>query len=258
MEPLPEILANSSVFTGEREFASVFQKAGRRGEPYLLRMINTDDKKLQPLVEAALKSLGTDEKKIRAQTIKDLSHSKDYIARRAMVRLKSFKPNPAMAEEISQAGSILVKKLDDRFLRTNALDTLEAGWVSKDQLPELLQRLQTSTFEGNQIIPIIKILRDPSSYEPLAVFLVNNPQGERGVREALISFGPPAEDAAMKLVGSKNFVANRSGLQILAEIGGKKSLNALTNAAPTLVKLDPGCRVQLATTIARIKEREKK
>jgi hypothetical protein len=146
VEPLLEILANSSVFTGEREFVSVFQKAGKRGEPHLLRMINTEDKKLQPLVEATRKSLGTDEKKIRAQTIKDLSHSKDYIAHRATVRLKSFKPNPSMPEEISQAGSILVKKLDDRFLRTNALDTLQAGWVSKDQLPELLQRLHTSIF----------------------------------------------------------------------------------------------------------------
>jgi HEAT repeat protein len=237
---------------------NLLKKAGKKAEPHLLPLINTTDGGLKNEIEMALTAMGTEEKTLRAQSVKDLSSEDQFIRRNAAERLKKYKPDPTMEEEFRAAGTGLLKMSKEPLNGPLALDVMKTGWVSKDLLPELLERLEKGGFEATRIVEILAILKEPSSFEPIAVYLSKHPFAERQVREAFIAIGSPAEEAVMKLVGNTNVVVNRSALQILGEIGTTKSLNALTKASATLTRIDLGSRMVLNATITKIKERMKK
>ncbi|MFQ3591856.1 MAG: hypothetical protein SNJ82_01550 [Gemmataceae bacterium] len=135
---------------------------------------------------------------------------------------------------------------------------MKNGWITRNQLPELLKRLEDSKSVTTRYVEVLAILKAPESFEPLALYLDKNPFAHTSVRDAFIGFGPPAEETAMKLVGHRTIFVHRTALEILGAIGTSKSLNALTKAAPVLVKLHPSCQQQLHDAIAQIKARQKK
>jgi hypothetical protein len=256
---IPVLLALVEKRSSLRQVFDAFGKVGPKAEPSVLGFLNSTDFGMRIEAERTLKQMGTSEKKIRGQSIRDLEHSNEAVRKLAIDRLKRAKPDAEDAEETRRAYVVLEKWLDDPRLGRDAWETILSGWVSKEGLPILLEKLEKNErggLEAPRIIERIASFKDPSSFEPLAVAFAKNPfLSEKQIYEAFVSFGPEAEDTAMKMVSNAKSAVNRTGLKILAEIGGPKSYTALTKEAPKLRKLDPGCVTQLNMTIAQIKTR---
>jgi HEAT repeat protein len=242
----------------DEEVVRVLKKAGKKAQPHLLGVLNASQLRVRQEAEKALLALGVEEKELRAQTVKDLTSPNESVRTEAIKRLSKYKPDPDREEERTSAARILMTKLDTTRDGILVAEAMRAGWVTKEQIPELLKILENGGYEAPRTIEILMNIKDPRSFEPIAVFFVKQPRSELVVRKAFLSFGSPAEDTVIQLVGNPNVTIHRSALQILAEIGTTKSANALTKASPVLLKRDPSSRIQLTTTIAKIKEREKK
>jgi len=232
------------------------RKVGKKAEPYVVQAMNKIDSTINKELDVLLAEWKTDEKLQRDQTVKDLQADDWQIRRNAVRRLIKLKPDPTQSEQISTAGEALITLSSDIRVGNYAFDAMKNGWVSKDQVPSLINGLKGGNSTAVRYIEILGLLKAPESLEPMALYLDKNPFAERQVREAFVAFGPEAEETAMKLVGHRNLGVHRTGLQILGEIGTSKSLNALTKAAPVLVKLHPSSQQQLLNTVAQIRARQ--
>jgi predicted Zn finger-like uncharacterized protein len=232
------------------------RKVGKKMEPYVVQAMNKIDSTINKELDSLLVEWKTDEKLLRDQTVKDLRADSMDIRRNAVRRLTKLKPDPTQSEQISTAGEALLKLSSDFSMQTHAFDAMKNGWISQNQVPALINGLKDGNTTALRYIEILGLLKAPESLEPMALFLDKNPFAERQVREAFVAFGPGAEETAMKLVGHRNLGVHRTGLQILGEIGTSKSLNALTKAAPVLVKLHPSSQQQLLNTVAQIRARQ--
>jgi hypothetical protein len=253
---LEKLWANSAI---DDQVNATMVKAGKRAEPYLLPRLNSVNYSRRVSMDQHLAKIGIEEKLLIAQSVKDLNHESVGVRENAMIRLAKYKPSNASEANRNEAGRLLLAHSPaNRPMNGYAVETMKAGWVTKDQSPELLKRLEEGGINAPTIVAILVKLNDPGSYEPLAQYYAKNPQVERMVRPAFLTFGAPAEDAMLKLVGNTNAEVNRTALQILADIGTSKTLATLSKETPTLLKLHPKCGIQIKVTTAKIKAREKK
>lgn len=101
-------------------------------------------------------------------------------------------------------------------------------WGGKYAGPVLAQLLrENSTFVEDEICEQLAILKEPSAIDALVEKLMEPGMNSEKVAKCLVAYGPMAEDSILANTRAENMMTTRLIVQVLAEIGTKKSLPAL-------------------------------
>jgi HEAT repeat protein len=150
--------------------------------------------------------------------------------RKAAEYFAAAKPDHPRRAEVAAELTRLVK--DDQASRPAAAKALLV-WVTKDQVPDLidaLQKLKNDISTPPLIMQMLGKLQDERAIAPVAEFLPDHFKNQAAV-DALIAMGPMVEDEVLKYLDDEHWEAREGACKVLKKVGTKKSLPALRKAA---------------------------
>jgi HEAT repeat protein len=108
-----------------------------------------------------------------------------------------------------------------------AIDALKK-WADASCVPALIKLLESSdSHRGGEIAEVLGQLGDARAAEPIAEALAREGFGGHWYEEALQHLGPAAEPAVLPLLEHRDDHVRRSAIDVLAEVGGKQSVERL-------------------------------
>jgi HEAT repeat protein len=166
----------------------------------------------------------------------ELRHRQAKTLRKAWEAKKAYASEAAVtrAEEIDDIQH--VSNALDPLLKEKDLDTREAvtkaltRWGTKKNVEGLIPLTEASG-GGAEVVRInackaLGKIRDPRGLQPVLKRLTDQWDGSRGVVDAMIAFGPMAEDTVLPLL-ERDRAARAQAITILVHIGTEKSLAKL-------------------------------
>jgi HEAT repeat protein len=144
----------------------------------------------------------------------------------------------------------IISRLEDFHARGEAKAALIVyGAMAENHVLKLLNHNEPDV--RSAACEILAKIGSPRSYEPIAALLTND-RNRGPAANALIGFGPPAEDEVLKFVTHSDRDTRSRACEILVKIGTKKSLPALEKAT---MDSDLLVRTYSTEAIAEIKKR---
>ncbi len=168
-----------------------------------------------------------------AANLVDLSSNWGSNRREALARLKLIDPSEVTDVELRKEIARAIRAI---VMQEGAFDQMDAAaclctWAGKHSVPYLGEMLRQRHSSTDQAALVELIARFPGDESARAI---SSLVGERSVNEAacmaLAKMGSVAEDAVLEITPVADRLQCLSGIQILAEIGTKKSLPLLQKA----------------------------
>ena len=178
---------------------------------------------------------GSVERKITPDDLKrimtNLDSADDNVRRSAAYQLQNVNLDEASEAVLNKMTNLVSDP--DQAVRA-AASKIIADHGTTEQVPLLLKLLKDNESYNNQaIIAGLGRLKDPRAVEPLVAAVARGRESYPAVN-ALIQFGPVAEDSVLTLTKEKNVETLRNACSILKMIGTAKSLEPLKQ-----IMLDP-------------------
>jgi hypothetical protein len=170
----------------------------------------------------------------------------------AVNRLKDYEA--PLPEKQAEVAALLMKIVKDKGDR--AFDCMLAlgVWATDTELKEVKEYLGDSKFAKAAAIVYSKRKYAPAGKD-LAPYLEGGPVDRKDVVQALILIGPESEVLVVPYLMSKKKDAIRGALDVLAKVGTKKSVDAITECGKTYMK-DNNISVAVKQALSKIEERE--
>jgi len=162
--------------------------------------------------------------------LKEIESTDNPLRRRlALTRLSLIKADESRRRDVAKLLHTYLSD-PDRPTQSAALRAL-AVWGHKGNLPRLLPLLDDKdTFVRQLVFPALARTEDPRAAEAMAPLLANL-RDRGGVAAALRSMGSVAEDPVIAILEHSDHFTRAEACNILAEIGGPKSVAALKKLA---------------------------
>ncbi len=167
-----------------------------------------------------------------SRNLEDLRSSNGFDSEKALKRLAdvdtSKLTDAAMRKDIAQA--IRAVAFDSSEMPNTRIVAIKGlvHWGGKYAGPLLVQLLrEDEPFIEDEIYRQLAVLKEPTAIDLLVEKLMEMGRSSEKAGKCLIAYGPVAEDSILANTRAENFMVTRNIVQVLAEIGTKKSLSAL-------------------------------
>lgn len=153
----------------------------------------------------------------------------------ALLRLCTVSAQLASADEDRKIVAPAIKSFIDQkdnsvFDRAKAIKGLPV-WGGSYSTPILLDIIKSDNFGpiARACFEALAQLKDPRSAETLVDVMLNDHMNSDEAAECLKAIGPVAEEAVLKAPKPKDFIVAEKVIEVLGEIGGRKSLLKLSS-----------------------------
>ncbi|MDB5311039.1 MAG: hypothetical protein JWO38_5241 [Gemmataceae bacterium] len=166
----------------------------------------------------------------------------------ALKRISNYPaPVPERQAEVAAALMGHIEKNGDGYDEMRAL----AIWATPTELEKVPKYLSRGALTKAAIYVLCK-KKVAGAAKKVAAFLADGGGDGKALVQALIEIGPPCEEYVLPFLTEENRGATHRALQVLAEVGGEKSLEPV-RALTTSKKADLIMPAKI--TLARIEER---
>lgn len=199
----------------------------RVAERFLIKHLNSVPGAAGREVGQLLRGYGTPKEMLVEQSVEDLGASELATKKNACEWLAKNPAEPTTPRDRAARGLERLLKDQDRNLRLAAVKALET-WAQGESVPALAEALKDATLRDSAMQALLK-MKQPQVIPALALNL--NARERDQIAQALIEFGPRAEQAVWIPLERGDTETRRKAADILGEIGTTTSVKILTRVA---------------------------
>lgn len=133
-----------------------------------------------------------------------------------------------LRQEISDALMALARSDDTDPSSRRLAVYIMVPWSQEECVPLLIELVEDhSPFIKKNVLQAIAELRDPRTFEPVVKLVAESLGDREDAKKCLLVIGSPAEESVLNHIDQGDVFAKRALIEVLGEIGSKKSLTKL-------------------------------
>lgn len=223
-------LHSRNVETRKQAIAVLGDIGTQRAISALAELVRSNDTFCADAAKAALRKLDPKQMDPTNVALLELQGTDPQLKRQAMEKLAELKPDTARRPRVAAAlEQVIIEAPTGTDSNIDAAGGALAVWQTPGTVRALMPLLNPSIDLDRRHAALAvfgKLKNDRAAYQ-VAKYLANNPNDDEPAKNSLVAMGSVAELDVIHDLENQNSSVRRDACEVLSQIGGQKSLNAL-------------------------------